>query len=97
MLNLQFGRHHRLTQQSFSIPPQAAALLRLVSACLSSQNEAEALKYAEMAEMKVESKYDGMVMYPRLGSMCHKKISTRGWHAIPRKQSLDSRTGGAVV
>lgn len=27
-------------------------MLRLVSACLSSQNEVEALKYAEMAEMK---------------------------------------------
>ena len=28
-------------------------MLRLVSASLSSQNEGEALKYAEMAEMKV--------------------------------------------
>eukprot|EP00438_Fugacium_kawagutii_P026207 Skav223837 [mRNA] locus=scaffold1256:209261:220266:- [translate_table: standard] len=36
----------------------AAALLRLVSACLSSQNEAEALKYAEMAEMKAKEADD---------------------------------------
>eukprot|EP00913_Durusdinium_trenchii_P010065 g9445.t1 len=47
-----------VTQASGNKSKEAAALLRLVSASLSSQNEGEALKYAEMAEMKAKEADD---------------------------------------
>ncbi|CAJ1330407.1 unnamed protein product [Effrenium voratum] len=46
-----------VTQASGNKSKEAAALLRLVSACLA-QNEAEALKYAEQAEMKAKEADD---------------------------------------